>query len=221
MPKKGVLSEERKCQRKEFGGRVQAPRLWNSGGGGESSPSGQARGRVAGGDDAVGGEPSAKEHRPGGGRYPCMLQRGLRQRVVTLPLLVLLASDGMGRGRQIGHFVSTPPHRENGSSHTPPHRTEPSMSSLSLSLSRPPPRRLDFLDSTHPWVFAAHDVDALPPPHDAAVLAHLLHRGPDLHRARARLHSDFSRSHCLPQYDPWPPWFRGNFNISNNYFQQL
>lgn len=102
--------------------------------GGESSPSGQARGRVAGGDDAVGGETSAKEHRPGGGRYPCMLQRGLRQRVVTLPLLVLLASDGMGRGRQIGHFVSTPPHRENGSSHTPPHRTEPSMSSLCLCL---------------------------------------------------------------------------------------
>ena len=106
---------------------------------------------------------------------------------------------------------------------TTPHRTKHVFSlslSLSLSLSRPPPRRLDFLDSTHPWVFAAHDVDALPPPHDAAVLAHLLHRGPDLHRAhaRARLHSDFSRSHCLPP--PVPPLAalvspRKTFNFPN------
>ena len=102
---------------------------------------------------------------------------------------------------------------------TTPHRTK-HVFSLSLSLSRPPPRRLDFLDSTHPWVFAAHDVDALPPPHDAAVLAHLLHRGPDLHRARARarLHSDFSRSHCLPP--PVPPLAalvspRKTFNFPN------
>lgn len=103
------------------------------------------------------------------------------------------------------------------------HHTAPNQAcllSVSVSVSRPPPRRLDFLDSTHPWVFAAHDVDALPPPHDAAVLAHLLHRGPDLHRAhaRARLHSDFSRSHCLPP--PVPPLAalvspRKTFNFPN------
>ena len=171
------------------------------------------RGRVAGGDDAVGGETSAKEHRPGGGRYPCMLQRGLRQRVVTLPLLVLLASDGLGRGRQIGHFVSTPPHRENGSSHTPPHRTEPSMSSLCLCLCLSSAASQAGLFGLHSPLGFCCTRRRCASPASRCGSARTSSPRTDLHRAR--LHqTDSSRSHgSPPPYDPWPPGLSAKHSI--------